>query len=70
MDENESHIIKGVQINNSQVGKCTFPVSVILAQEGSSGSMLPQVPIGYSLIVKEDLWSFNALLAVGSRVVK
>lgn len=48
----------------------TFPVSVILAQAGFSGSLSPQVPRGYSLIASEDLLSFNAFLAVGSRVVK
>lgn len=48
----------------------TFPVRVILAQVGFSGSVLPQVPRGYSLTVNEALSSFNAFLAVGSRVVK
>jgi len=48
----------------------TFPVRVIFAQEGFSGSIFPHVPIGNSLMANEDLWSFRALAAVGSRVVK
>lgn len=45
-------------------------MSVIFEQVGFSGSVLPHVPRLYSLDVKEDLWSFSAFLAVGSRVVR
>lgn len=48
----------------------TFPVSVSLAQVGFSGSIFPQDPSGNSLMVKEDLPSAKACLAVGSSAVK
>lgn len=48
----------------------TFPFKVSFEQVGFSGSVLPQVPRGCSLMLIEDLSSFKAFLAVGSRAVK
>lgn len=62
--------INQISITKILILQQTLPVSVIFAQVGFSGSILPQVPIGYSLIVNEALSSFNASLAVGSRAVK
>ncbi|XP_030940746.1 cysteine-rich repeat secretory protein 38-like [Quercus lobata] len=42
----------------------------VLLQLGFSGSIFPQVPREYSLTVNEDLSSFIASLADGSKVVK
>lgn len=48
----------------------TFPFKVSFEQVGFSGSVLRQVPRGCSLMLNEDLSSFRAFLAVGSRGVK